>query len=119
MEIEESDEVPAVVKTAALGKTQKERAKRSESVSAMMNWNEAQTRCLIDEQLRLSGWEADTQNLRYSKGTRPVKGRNIAISEWPTNSAFYKNGYADYVISLAVYGFHEIIGSSQFVIYTS
>lgn len=51
---------------------------------------------LIDEQLRLSGWEADTQNLRYSKGTRPVKGRNIAISEWPTNSAFYKNGYADY-----------------------
>lgn len=51
---------------------------------------------MIDEQLRLSGWEADTQNLRYSKGTRPVKGRNIAISEWPTNSAFYKNGYADY-----------------------
>ncbi len=86
----------AVVTTAASGKTQKERARRSESVSSMMSWNEAQTRCLIDEQLRLSGWEADTQNLRYSKGTRPVKGRNIAISEWPTNSAFYKNGYADY-----------------------
>lgn len=94
--IEELTKQLAVVKTAASGKTQKERAKRSESVSAMMNWNEAQTRCLIDEQLRLSGWEADTQNLRYSKGTRPVKGRNIAISEWPTNSAFYKNGYADY-----------------------
>lgn len=56
----------------------------------MMQWNEAQTRCLIDEQLRKAGWEADTINLRYSKGTRPVKGRNIAISEWPTNSAFYK-----------------------------
>ena len=94
--IEELTKQLAVVKTAASGKTQKERAKRSESVSAMMSWNEAQTRCLIDEQLRLSGWEADTQNLRYSKGTRPVKGRNIAISEWPTNSAFYKNGYADY-----------------------
>ena len=94
--IEELTKQLAVVKTAASGKTQKERARRSESVSAMMNWNEAQTRCLIDEQLRLSGWEADTQNLRYSKGTRPVKGRNIAISEWPTNSAFYKNGYADY-----------------------
>ena len=84
------------VKTAASGTTQKERAKRAESISAMMEWNEAQTRCLIDEQLRKAGWEADTNNLRYNKGTRPVKGRNIVISEWPTNSAFYQNGYADY-----------------------
>ncbi len=86
----------AEVTTAVSGTSQKERAKRAETVSAMMNWNEAQTRCLIDEQLRKAGWEADTNNLRYSKGTRPVKGRNIAIAEWPTNSAFYKNGYADY-----------------------
>ena len=68
--IEELTKQLAVVKTAASGKTQKERARRSESVSAMMNWNEAQTRCLIDEQLRLSGWEADTQNLRYCKGEK-------------------------------------------------
>lgn len=94
--IEELTRQLSVVTTAASGKTQKERARHAESVSAMMNWNEAQTRCLIDEQLRLSGWEADTQTLRYSKGTRPVKGRNIAISEWPTHSAFYQNGYADY-----------------------
>jgi type I restriction enzyme R subunit len=86
----------AQVTTAVSGTTQKERATRAETVSSMMEWNEAQTRCLIDEQLRKAGWEADTANLRYSKGTRPVKGRNIAISEWPTNSAFYKNGYADY-----------------------
>ena len=86
----------AQVTTAVSGTTQKERAKRAETVSSMMEWNEAQTRCLIDEQLRKAGWEADTTNLRYSKGTRPVKGRNIAISEWPTDSAFYKNGYADY-----------------------
>lgn len=86
----------AKVTTAVSGTTQKERAKRAETVSSMMQWNEAQTRCLIDEQLRKAGWEADTTNLRYSKGTRPVKGRNIVISEWPTNSAFYKNGYADY-----------------------
>lgn len=86
----------AVVTTAASGTSKKERVKRSESVSAMMSWTEAQTRCLIDEQLRKAGWEADTQNLRYSKGTRPVKGRNIAISEWPTNSAFQNHGYADY-----------------------
>lgn len=86
----------AEVTTAVSGTSQKERAKRAETVSAMMSWNEAQTRCLIDEQLRKAGWEADTNNLRYSKGTRPAKGRNIVISEWPTNSAFYKNGYADY-----------------------
>ena len=86
----------AAVTTGVSGTSQKERAKRAETVSAMMNWSEAQTRCLIDEQLRKAGWEADTNNLRHSKGTRPVKGRNIAIAEWPTDSAFYKNGYVDY-----------------------
>ena len=86
----------AAVTTTVSGTTQKERAKQSEKVSSMMNWTEAQTRCLIDEQLQKAGWEADTKNLRYSKGTRPVKGKNIAIAEWPTDSAFYKNGYVDY-----------------------
>lgn len=86
----------AAVTTTVSGTTQKERAKQSEKVSSMMNWTEAQTRCLIDEQLQKAGWEADTKNLRYSKGTRPIKGRNIAIAEWPTDSAFYKNGYVDY-----------------------
>lgn len=86
----------AAVTTSVSGTTQKERAKQSEKVSSMMNWTEAQTRCLIDEQLQKAGWEADTKNLRFSKGTRPVKGRNIAIAEWPTDSAFYKNGYVDY-----------------------
>ena len=85
-----------VVQTAASGTSKKERVKHSESVSSMMNWTEAQTRCLIDEQLRKAGWEADTQNLRYSKGARPIKGQNIVISEWPTNSAFQDHGYADY-----------------------
>ena len=84
------------VKTSVSGKSQKERAKRGISVSAMMEWSEAQTRCLIDEQLRKAGWEADTNALRYSKGTRPKKGRNIAISEWPTDSNLCTNGSADY-----------------------
>lgn len=94
--IAELSEKLAQVTTAASSTTQKERAKRAATVSSMMQWNEAQTRCLIDEQLRKAGWEADTINLRYSKGTRPVKGKNIVISEWPTNSAYSKNGYADY-----------------------
>ena len=90
-----SKQLAAVITTVS-GTTQKERAKQSEKVSSMMNWTEAQTRCLIDEQLQKAGWKADTKNLRFSKGTRPVKGRNIAIAEWPTDSAFYKNGYVDY-----------------------
>lgn len=94
--IEELSKQLAAVTTTVSGTTLKERAKQSEKVSSMMNWTEAQTRCLIDEQLQKAGWEADTKNLRYSKGTRPVKGRNIAIAEWPTDSAFYKNGYVDY-----------------------
>lgn len=84
------------VSTAASGTSKIERIKQSEKVSSMMNWTEAQTRRLIDDQLRKAGWEVDTKNLRYSKGTRPIKGRNIAISEWPTNSAFQDHGYADY-----------------------
>ena len=55
--------------------------------------NEFETRKIIDKQLRKVGWEVDSNNLRYSKGTRPQKGRNIAIAEYPT-----KNGFADYVL---------------------
>ncbi|MBR1854881.1 MAG: type I restriction-modification system endonuclease [Lachnospiraceae bacterium] len=60
--------------------------------------SEAQTRELIDEQLRRVGWEADTENIRYSKGTRPKKGHNYAIAEFPTDSALGNHGYADYAL---------------------
>ena len=57
---------------------------------------------MIDEQLRKVGWEADTNSLRYSKGTRPQKGRNMAIAEWPTNSAVGDRGYADYALFIGL-----------------
>ncbi len=60
--------------------------------------SEAQTRELIDEQLRKVGWEVDTKEIRYSKGSRPTKGKNMAIAEWPTNSSTGNNGYADYAL---------------------
>ena len=63
-----------------------------------MHLSEAQTRELIDEQLRKVGWEADTRDLRYSKGTRPTKRKNLAIAEWPTDSKTGNNGYADYAL---------------------
>ena len=55
--------------------------------------NETETRKIIDEQLRKVGWEADSDNLRFSKGTRPQKGQNIAIAEWQTDS-----GFVDYAL---------------------
>ena len=64
----------------------------------MSSLTEAETRSIIDSQLRAAGWEADTPNLCYSKGTRPVKRRNIAIAEWPTLSIVNGKGYADYAL---------------------
>lgn len=63
------------------------------TAATQVQLDEAETRRIIDEQLRQAGWEADTPSLRYSKGTRPQRGRNIAIAEWPCD------GYsADYVL---------------------
>lgn len=39
----------------------------------------------------MRGWQVDSQTLRHGLGTRPEKGRNLAIAEWPTAS-----GPADY-----------------------
>ncbi|WOC74106.1 type I restriction-modification system endonuclease [Intestinibacillus sp. NTUH-41-i26] len=86
------------VSTAVSSKTSKERAEKGETASESIKLSEAETRYLIDEQLRKYGWEADTNHLRYSKGIRPQKGRNLAIAEWPTDSAIGKNGYADYAL---------------------
>ncbi len=91
-------QVNTPVKTAASEKSKKERAEKAETVSESMDLSEAQTRYLIDEQLRRFGWEADTNEYRYSKGTRPQKGRNLAIAEWPTDTADGRTGYADYAL---------------------
>jgi len=68
-----------------------ERAKRSAS---KLDMDEAQTRELIDLNLRKIGWEADTKllNAKIHK-TRPERGRNMAIAEWPVSG-----GYADYAL---------------------
>jgi type I restriction enzyme R subunit len=55
--------------------------------------DEADTRKLIDEQLREAGWTVDSSSLTFAKGARPEKGKNIAIAEWPTSS-----GPADYML---------------------
>ena len=86
------------ISTQASNKSTTERVQKAETTSENMELSEAETRYLIDEQLRKYGWEADTNNIRYSKGTRPQKGKNFAIAEWPTDSKVSKNGYADYAL---------------------
>ena len=84
--------------TAASQKSSKDRIQKGETASESMVLSEAETRYLIDEQLRKVGWEANTKTLRYANGTRPQKGKNLAIAEWPTDSTVGKNGFADYAL---------------------
>lgn len=66
---------------------------RAEEAANRVVLDEAQTRLLIDAQLREVGWEADTVELTYEKGERPAPHKFKAISEWPV-----KGGRADYVL---------------------
>ncbi len=66
---------------------------RGIQAAARLQLTEAETRAIIDEQLRAAGWEADTPTLRWSAGTRPAKGRNMAIAEFPCGRLF-----ADYAL---------------------
>lgn len=73
---------------------------------------EAETRAIIDAQLRAVGWEADTLKIRYSEGARPQKGRNMAIAEWPTKpvtDSNQKKCQADYALFIGekLYAFIE------------
>lgn len=71
--------------------------KRSEIAAQNIDLDEDQTRQIIDQKLRDRGWEVDSQNLRYSQGIRPTKGKNIAISEYPTS-----DGIADYALFIGL-----------------
>ncbi|MCQ8127995.1 type I restriction-modification system endonuclease [Methylomonas rivi] len=59
--------------------------------------DEADTRKIIDQQLRQAGWEADSETLKFNQGARPERNRNRAIAEWPTES-----GPADYVLFIGL-----------------
>eukprot|EP00903_Cladosiphon_okamuranus_P022578 g20773.t1 len=61
--------------------------------ASRLELDEADTRLLIDVQLMNMGWEADTKELKHARGTRPEKGRNLAIAEWPTGT-----GPVDYAL---------------------
>lgn len=55
--------------------------------------SEADTRKIIDGQLAKAGWTVDSASITFAKGSRPQRGLNLAIAEWPTET-----GPADYVL---------------------
>ena len=73
-----------------------ERRKQSHTAAAKSKKSEEETRYIIDQDLRRAGWEVDSKKITYANGYRPEKGHNYIISEWPTDSSVYQNGYADY-----------------------
>ncbi len=74
-----------------------------------MSLSEAQTRReLIDEQIRLAGWEVNSEELRFSKGSRPQKGKFLAIAEWPVGTL-----WADYALFYE-YDFIGIIEAKKY-----
>jgi type I restriction enzyme R subunit len=84
---------------------QKSYRERSVKASRNIDMSEAETRALIDAQLREAGWEVNTQELNYKrKGTLPVKGSNLAIAEWKAGSK-----WADYALFIGtqLYGIVE------------
>ena len=82
--------------------TKEKRRQQAAKAASQRQKTEMETRYIIDQQLRQVGWEADTENLRFSKGTRPVKGRNLAIAEWPTDSTAGDHGRADYALFIGL-----------------
>lgn len=66
---------------------------QAQTAEATIVLDERETRRLIDQQLRCAGWEVDSEQWTYAKGTRPQKGRSLAIAEYPTCE-----GRADYAL---------------------
>ena len=92
-ELEAAQATAQATPEKAVAKTIAAAAKASEAIDL----DEAATRRIIDRLLRDAGWEVDSQRLTFKRGARPLKGRNLAIAEWPT-AVEGKDGRADYVL---------------------
>lgn len=75
-----------------------ERKKASRRFMQRQQLTEAETRSIIDEKLRMAGWEVDSNLLNHhTHGTVPEKNRNMAIAEWKT-----KGGRVDYALFIGL-----------------
>jgi type I restriction enzyme R subunit len=95
--------IEALIRSKEIQETRKKHSLKS---ARNIDLNEHDTRVLlIDLALKKAGWEVDTDLLNFkTHKTLPVKGRNMAISEW------YCNGkWADYAlfVGTTLYGIVE------------
>ena len=93
IEFEQRLEQIAARQAALTPEQQEVIVKVSQTAADDIDLDEFDTRKLIDQQLCDVGWEADSAAIKYTNGTRPQKGKYLAIAEWPTS-----NGIADYVL---------------------
>ncbi|MCP4218404.1 MAG: type I restriction-modification system endonuclease [bacterium] len=93
------EELEAFKLAAPNNKSSKQRG----AIASGLTLNEEETRQLIDQQLNQVGWEADSKLLKWPK-TKPQKGKNIAVAEWPAGRKF-----VDYALfcGLKLVGFIE------------
>lgn len=89
-------------KDPSVSKVHQHTRSKARKTSQTIDLSEELTRILIDLQLQDAGWQADSQDLTYSKGVRPEKGTCKAIAEWPTAlrlpDGTLERGFADYVL---------------------
>ena len=93
-----------------LPKEQIEKIKdKSEKSASKLEWTEAETRELIDEQLRKAGWIVDTPTINFKlHKTLPQRGKNMAIAEWPAGE-----GWADYALFVG-YELYGVIEAKKY-----
>lgn len=98
-----------VIQERSIGQlpVEKDKEIRNKALKAArrIEMSEAETRVLIDAQLREAGWEVDTNELNFKlKKTIPQKGKNIAIAEWKVGTK-----WADYALFIGteLYGIVE------------
>lgn len=102
--LEEKDNELEKMRAALDDKERARMVKRAQKSVNSVKLDEDETRVIIDRQLRASGWIVDSSNIRYAKGSRPAKGKNMAIAEWKV-----KNKRVDYALfcGLKLVGFIE------------
>lgn len=91
--------------TALPAEKQEEIKTRSQQAAKKIEMSEAETRMLIDTQLRQAGWEVDSNQINFKlHKTLPQRGKHLAIAEWPCGSK-----WADYAlfVGFELYGIVE------------
>ncbi len=82
---------------------------RAVQAALKIEMSEAETRYLIDDQLRSAGWEADTPTINYKlHGSLPEKGKNKAIAEWKVGAK-----WADYALFIGT-EFYGIVEAKKY-----